>query len=246
MTSAALPPRRHHDLAARQRSVALWSVRTLQLFRRGLFGLTLPVRPAAVRVPRNFAEAPRATNDVPTSERSSTTTGRTALFTYQSDGTPEEIPTHLQLRVLPAQDARGNREAARDAAPACATEPEVLLGHLRRGGLHPRSNSRDRTRDPARRLSRRAAPVLHRLDPRRDRCYARTLQGQRHPPRRGAAWRSAFRFRGVRRAALRKRAGGVHPRENGRLVHHRGRPAIRRCIPRRAARRTTCETSSAK
>ncbi len=66
----------------------------------------------------------------------------------------------LQLRVLPAQDARGRREAARDAQAARTAQAHVLLGHVRRGRLDARGNARDGARDPRRRPPRGAAPVV--------------------------------------------------------------------------------------
>ncbi len=64
-------------------------------------------------------------------------------------------------------------------------------------------------------------------------------QERRHPPHRRPARRPAVRHGLCRRAALRQRAGGVHPRRNRRPLPHRSRPPTRNTIPRRATHMTT-------
>ena len=125
---------------------------------------------------------------------------------------PHDRP-HLQLRVLPAAHARGQGQAARHLAAARAAEAEVLLGHLRRRRLDAGRHAGHGARDPARRLRGRAAHFLRRLDAGRDRRDPRAVQGERHPPHRRAARRPALGRGDGGRAALRERAGRVHPRD---------------------------------
>ena len=90
-----------------------------------------PVRVAGLHLRRRrltAAPAPRLCADA---DRRADRRGRRAL---------------LLLRVLPAADGRGRAQPRPRARRALAAEPDVRLGHLRRGGQHDRAAQDDRDR----------------------------------------------------------------------------------------------------
>ena len=85
--------------------------------------------------------------------------------------------THLQLRVLPAQDPGGHGQAARHAQQLAQLNPEFFSVTFGAGG-----STRDRTLETVLEIQReghqgRAAPVLHRLDAGKHPRDPRRIQG---------------------------------------------------------------------
>ena len=130
-----------------------------------------------------------------------------------------------QLRVLPAQHAGRQREAARPwCSELAALRARVLQRHLRRRRLDARQDARDRARHRRRRPRGRAAPVLRRLDARRHRARSWPPTARRTSAassRCAATCPAARRPRGEFRYASELVA--LHPRDAGARLAHRGR-----------------------
>ena len=154
-----------------------------------------------------------------------------------SDGIPEEASAHVSAS---SSSRRRRRRAWRSCAPPGGSsqqlKPRFFSVTYGAGG-----STRDRTLETVLEIRTdgvEAAPHLSCVGSTRA-DIAATLDAVPvawHPPHRRAARRPAL-GRGQRgRAALRERAGRVHPRDDRRLVPHRGRRLSRSSIRRRAPR----------
>ena len=116
-------------------------------------------RPAGARLVRQ-PDRPAAT-----AIANSSSTHRQRKDPEEHDPQHDAVPD--QLRIFPAQDARGRGQAARGAPAAVRAEARVLLGDLWRRRLDPGRHLRHGAGDPGRRRGRGVAFFLHRRDARR-------------------------------------------------------------------------------
>ena len=92
---------------------------------------------------------------------------RDRLAAVQADPGSDVSDAHLQLRIFPAEDAGGGRQAARRAVEARRGETGFLFGHVRCRRLDQAGHLEHGDGDPCRRTSGGAAHLLHRHHARR-------------------------------------------------------------------------------
>ena len=131
-----------------------------------------------------------------------------ASFIFIDSGIAEQIRAHLQLRVLPAQDAGGQGEAARDLEAARAAQAQVLLG-APSARAAPRARARSRPCSRSAPPGYDAAPHLSCVASSREELKAQLERYRASGIRHIVALRGDLpvRARRERRAALRERAG---------------------------------------